>query len=89
MHYHPSAQADGDVEQMGRADCPECNGTGAVSAIVGDEQMAERCVSCGGMGYQLTRDEFANIDALRNDCPAFANHGEEVAWVLRTYRKAS
>lgn len=31
--------------------CPECNGTGSMSAIVGDEQGAERCPSCGGTGF--------------------------------------
>ena len=31
-------------------ECPECNGTGAVSRVVGEEVCADRCPSCGGTG---------------------------------------
>jgi hypothetical protein len=56
------SQGDGEP-----TDCPECNGSGNVRVILGDDEQQDRCQSCGGMGYQLTRDEFANLDALRAD----------------------
>lgn len=28
--------------------CPECGGVGSVRVIVGDEEFADRCRSCGG-----------------------------------------
>lgn len=57
-------QGDGYSEQ---AECPECRGTGNVRVILGDDEQQDRCPSCGGMGYQLTRDDWANLDALRAD----------------------
>jgi hypothetical protein len=84
---HYRTQGDGDA-----ADCPECSGTGNVRVILGDDEQQDRCPSCGGMGYQLTRDEFANLDALQGDrdlrlvddsnTPSFASHADEIAWHL-------
>jgi RecJ-like exonuclease len=86
------SQGDGEP-----ADCPECNGSGNVRVILGDDEQQDRCPSCGGMGYQLTRDEFANLDALQGDrdlrlvddssLPSFASHADEIAWHLA--RRAS
>lgn len=83
-----------------RADCLGCNGTCAVRAFAGDEEILAPCEDCGGMGYQLTRDEFANLDALQGDRdlrlapepedqPSFRNHAEEIEWHLSQHRRAS
>lgn len=48
-----------------REECPECSGTGSVRVIYGDEEGAAPCLSCGGYGHVLTRDELAELPDLR------------------------
>lgn len=36
--------------------CPECDGSGSVRAIIGDEQTTDRCPSCGGSGLVQLRE---------------------------------
>lgn len=89
-----------DLRPDDRAECPACNGQGSTPVIVGDGEYQEPCEACGGMGYQLTRDEFADLEALQgdrdlrlapepNDTPSFRNHADEIAWVIEQHRKAS
>lgn len=54
-----------ETPEHDRAECVECTGTGSVRVIYGDEEMQAPCLSCGGTGFQLTRDELANTPDLR------------------------
>jgi DnaJ-class molecular chaperone len=53
---------DRELEPFDRAECQECNGTGNVRVILGDDEQQDRCQSCAGTGVQLSRDELC--DAL-------------------------
>lgn len=67
MADHYTTQADGETPERCHADCLTCKGTGNVRAFAGDEAILAPCEDCGGLGYQLTRDDFANLTALLED----------------------
>jgi hypothetical protein len=74
MKNNFKTQGDGEgaesADEMAfdRAECPECNGTGNVTLLIGDEACGGRCPSCLGKGVQLTREDFLKV-AAKTDTP--------------------
>lgn len=84
-----TAQADGhEPMDHERADCGECRGSGTTARLLGPERVFDRCVSCGGTGRELSREDFLR---LHDDVPeeGFRSHAEEIDFYFRKFRRAS
>lgn len=56
-------QVEGNQADGYRGQCGECDGTGTVTILVGDEKCGGRCPSCLGTGMELTREDFLKAAA--------------------------
>jgi hypothetical protein len=58
---------DDETPERCNAECVECKGSGSVFEFQGDGEGLAPCPSCGGLGYELTREDFLRLDALQGD----------------------